>query len=154
MFARLANVSLLAALLLAGSGCCCCRGWHGKDYCDCSCGECYWSEWFNDPPACHDPCDCYGNFAGHRHRALMLAGHHEPTLASPEMEESLEQSPTPMDASPESPVRPNARQAEPHPAPQTDMSPQMGDEPTIETMPIEPSADELPSGDLPIFNNQ
>jgi hypothetical protein len=69
------------------------------------------------------------------------------------MDESLEQSPTPMDASPEPPVRPNAGQAELQPELETDMSPQMGNEP-IETMPVEPSADELPSGDLPILNNQ
>jgi hypothetical protein len=26
--------------------------------------EVYWSEWHNDPPRCHEPCDCYGNFTG------------------------------------------------------------------------------------------
>lgn len=32
---------------------------------DCAgCGECYYNEWYNDPPACADPCDCYGNWAG------------------------------------------------------------------------------------------
>ncbi len=28
-------------------------------------GELYWSEWFNDPPACCDPCDEHGNWIGH-----------------------------------------------------------------------------------------
>jgi hypothetical protein len=27
-------------------------------------GEVYWSEWHNDPPRCHAPCDCCGNFTG------------------------------------------------------------------------------------------
>ena len=30
------------------------------------CGEFYWSEWFNDPPACCDPCNKCGNFVGER----------------------------------------------------------------------------------------
>lgn len=28
-------------------------------------GEYYWSEWFSDPPACHDPCDDCGNWTGY-----------------------------------------------------------------------------------------
>ena len=28
------------------------------------CGETYWSEWRNDPPACRDSCDCHGNWTG------------------------------------------------------------------------------------------
>jgi hypothetical protein len=32
---------------------------------DCAgCGECYWNEWYNDPPVCKDACDCYGNWVG------------------------------------------------------------------------------------------
>ena len=27
-------------------------------------GECYWSEWHNDPPRCCDPCDDCGNWVG------------------------------------------------------------------------------------------
>jgi hypothetical protein len=27
-------------------------------------GEVYWSEWHNDPPRCHEPCDCCGNYTG------------------------------------------------------------------------------------------
>jgi hypothetical protein len=157
MLARLVNLSLLAALLLAGSGCRCCRGWHGNDYCDCSCGECYWSEWFNDPPDCQDPCDCYGNYAGHRHRTLMLAGHHEPvpTLASPEIEETIEGMPTPADALPQPEARPNVPYAEPQPAPaEIKPSPPSEIESTIDTMPTEPTPDDLVPGDLPIFNNE
>ncbi len=35
-------------------------------YMDCGCGEFYWSEWFNDPPACCDPCSRCGRFIGAR----------------------------------------------------------------------------------------
>jgi hypothetical protein len=28
-------------------------------------GEFYWSEWHNDPPYCHDPCNCHGDWIGH-----------------------------------------------------------------------------------------
>jgi hypothetical protein len=106
MLARPASIVLLMLLLTASSGCCrCCRGWHGRNFCDSSCGECYWSEWFNDPPACCDPCDCYGNYSGPRHRVVTQAGYHapEPTLASPEMIESSEEMPTPATPIPSQP---------------------------------------------------
>jgi hypothetical protein len=33
--------------------------------CGChGCGELYWSEWHNDPPALCEPCDCLGNYTG------------------------------------------------------------------------------------------
>lgn len=35
------------------------RHWMG-----CECGEFYWSEWFNDPPACCDTCNQCGQFVG------------------------------------------------------------------------------------------
>jgi hypothetical protein len=35
------------------------RHWMGPE-----CGEFYWSEWFNDPPACCDPCNGCGKFVG------------------------------------------------------------------------------------------
>ncbi|MEQ8848492.1 hypothetical protein [Botrimarina sp.] len=48
--------------LLSPLGLCCpggaCGGCGGCD------GELYWSEWHNDPPACHDPCDDCGNWVG------------------------------------------------------------------------------------------
>jgi hypothetical protein len=51
-----------------GFGTCCGRLLGLIDRCCCSCGGCggelYWSEWHNDPPCCHDPCDCYGNWTG------------------------------------------------------------------------------------------
>lgn len=31
------------------------------------CGERYWNEWYNDPPRCAEPCDCYGNWIGPGH---------------------------------------------------------------------------------------
>ena len=31
------------------------------------CGERYWNEWYNDPPTCAEPCDCYGNWIGPGH---------------------------------------------------------------------------------------
>lgn len=34
-------------------------------FCRCAgCGEWYWNEWYNDPPRCAEPCDCYGNWIG------------------------------------------------------------------------------------------
>jgi hypothetical protein len=50
-------------------GCCkpvgpCGRLWNslcGCSGCDC---ESYWSEWYNDPPRCCDPCDQCGNWIG------------------------------------------------------------------------------------------
>lgn len=35
----------------------------GSSGCGCS-GERYWSEWHNDPPYCHDPCDCCSHYSG------------------------------------------------------------------------------------------
>lgn len=33
--------------------------------CGCTgCGEMYWNEWHCDPPACREPCDCMGAYAG------------------------------------------------------------------------------------------
>lgn len=44
-----------------------CLRWMGA-WLDCAgCGECYWNEWYNDPPTCAEPCDCYGNWAGPGH---------------------------------------------------------------------------------------
>ncbi len=36
----------------------------GCKWCNCGCGEKYWSEWYNDPPLCHQPCDGCGNWTG------------------------------------------------------------------------------------------
>jgi hypothetical protein len=54
-----------------GSGCdggkcdgrLCRRLWSAMFHCT-GCGELYWNEWINDPPACVEPCDCYGNYIG------------------------------------------------------------------------------------------
>jgi hypothetical protein len=49
-----------------GDGCGKSRSWRwglGRRGCN-GCGELYWSEWFNDPPACCEPCDCHGNYIG------------------------------------------------------------------------------------------
>lgn len=32
--------------------------------CDGCTGPMYWSEWYNDPPQCCEPCDKYGNYTG------------------------------------------------------------------------------------------
>jgi len=37
--------------------------------CGSGCGEVYWGEWANDPPACSDPCDDYGNWTGEAYYA-------------------------------------------------------------------------------------
>ncbi len=44
--------------------------WEIVDVCHCCCpcggcnGEVYWSEWHNDPPYCHDPCNNCGQWVG------------------------------------------------------------------------------------------
>jgi hypothetical protein len=46
--------------------------------CGCSCcGELYWNEWYNDPPAVCEPCDACGNFVGPR-GGVYGAGHPAP----------------------------------------------------------------------------
>src|ERR1700737_3526797 len=72
MFKRLFSASLIAVLMASNSGCClynCAASFHnrnlGRNWCCSQCGETYWSEWFNDPPDCCDPCDCCANFTGH-----------------------------------------------------------------------------------------
>lgn len=52
-----------------GSGCCQQKGLCGSlwnSLCGCSGCDCelYWSEWYNDPPRCCDPCDQCGNWVG------------------------------------------------------------------------------------------
>jgi hypothetical protein len=42
----------------------CRRSWMNR-LCGCTgCGELYWSEWHNHPPARCEPCDCLGNYVG------------------------------------------------------------------------------------------
>jgi hypothetical protein len=48
--------------------CCCCGNLLnalccGRSGCGCN-GEMYWSEWHNDPPYCHDPCNNCGEWVG------------------------------------------------------------------------------------------
>lgn len=50
-----------------GGAACTCqrRPWLGKLFGCVGCsGELYWSEWYNDPPACCDPCDDCGHYRG------------------------------------------------------------------------------------------
>jgi hypothetical protein len=59
------------AIGLAGQMGCCCTPWGGcwpcgKNWCGPQCGEKYCCEWFDDPPACCDPCDECGCFIGPR----------------------------------------------------------------------------------------
>lgn len=60
-------------MLVLNSGCCMicnlhndlCRFYWDHHYTGCSqCGECYWHEWFSDPPDCCDPCNRCGRFVG------------------------------------------------------------------------------------------
>jgi len=37
------------------------------------CGEKYCGDWCSSPPACHDPCDCHGNYLG-GHPGPMMYG--------------------------------------------------------------------------------
>ncbi|HTU27108.1 MAG TPA: hypothetical protein VMF30_17000 [Pirellulales bacterium] len=77
MSKRLTLLSVALLWMSLGSGCCainsiCC--WHdawlehyqSTHYAGCGCGEQFWNPWWNDPPNCVDPCDCYGNFTGRR----------------------------------------------------------------------------------------
>lgn len=64
MLARLVCGAMLLAATAASTGCCCATKFCHKS-CQAGCGEVYWSEWHNDPPDCCDPCDCWGEFAGH-----------------------------------------------------------------------------------------
>jgi hypothetical protein len=34
----------------------------GCNWCPSCSKERYWSDFYNDPPDCEDPCDCYGNY--------------------------------------------------------------------------------------------
>jgi hypothetical protein len=67
---RAIGLALLSALALAQCGCCSfhkkcsCRGPFPDKWCSQGCGPLYWSEWHNDPPDCHDPCNRCGNYVG------------------------------------------------------------------------------------------
>jgi hypothetical protein len=71
---------------------CCILNW----LCACSgCGEFYWNEWYNDPPRCAEPCDCFGNWIGPGHGGYFRApyrSHHgyaaaeSPATAPPPLE--------------------------------------------------------------------
>ena len=74
MFKRLFSAAAVAMLLASYSGCCClcCQPSRsfseqevGRHWCCSQCGETYWSEWFNDPPDCCEPCNHCGHFTGH-----------------------------------------------------------------------------------------
>jgi hypothetical protein len=41
----------------------------------------YWSEWFNDPPACCDPCDDHGYWTGPAGDAVTGPGDFPPMVA-------------------------------------------------------------------------
>lgn len=66
-------------------GCQCNRGCFGKlchKLCGCAgCGEFYWWEWRNDPPACCEPCDCHGNYTGGGEVGYYRAPYPVPDLA-------------------------------------------------------------------------
>jgi hypothetical protein len=70
------------------------------------CGELYWSEWFNDPPACCDPCDCHGRYTGPgdtgHYQAPYLA-HSAPGHAAPTPLPPLEVAPAEPQAAPPAP---------------------------------------------------
>jgi hypothetical protein len=95
------------------------------------CGELYWSEWFNDPPACCEPCDCHGNYTGAGaegyYRAPYLT-HSEPSVEGPTTLPPLEvappatqpladSQPLPMAPMPQGPAPGGASGAPPEPLP-------------------------------------
>jgi hypothetical protein len=68
MLVRIAFLALIMASALAQTGCCG-TPWGGcwpcgKNWCESSCGEVFWSEWFSIPPECCDQCDDCGYFTG------------------------------------------------------------------------------------------
>jgi hypothetical protein len=167
---RLASFVLLLVVAAASTGCCYnCRGWHGRHWCGPSCGECYWSEWFNDPPDCCDPCDCYGNYAGPKYHPVMHAAYHdEPTLAAPghgvptPASQGMEEMPSPVpngaprsapDSRPRDERQPNRLPS--HAGPADDLGGTPGTETPrteiIEEMPMDelgtPGIDDLPTYD-------
>jgi hypothetical protein len=75
--------------------------------CGCSgCGELYWNEWYNDPPAVCEPCDARGNYAGPR-GGVYGAAHQAPPLhfagAAPASPKSSEAKPLRTARAPEAP---------------------------------------------------
>lgn len=99
-----------------GPGCCPQKRWtllkalFGCTGCN---GELYWNEWYNDPPACNEPCDQCGNYIGGRSGSCNSCGTSAPVggsscstcgtgqarLSVPRLE------PTPTLASEELPIR-------------------------------------------------
>jgi hypothetical protein len=75
MHKRMILLAAIALAVTANGGCCVVNSvtclhdrWLDNYRCThwmCSqCGEKYWSEWFNDPPECCDPCDDCGHYVG------------------------------------------------------------------------------------------
>ncbi|MCA9236099.1 MAG: hypothetical protein KDA44_11550 [Planctomycetales bacterium] len=74
----------------AGDGCgCSCQkkgGWFSRVCRKCGigcagCGEFYWCEWENDPPACCEPCNCHGDYIGPGDPGYYRAPYAVPDLA-------------------------------------------------------------------------
>jgi hypothetical protein len=77
MHKRFLLLAIVSLAMAANSGCCivnCVSCIHDR-WLDCyrshhwmcsQCGETYYSEWFNDPPDCCDPCDNCGHYVGRR----------------------------------------------------------------------------------------
>lgn len=89
MIKRLLALGLLAAVLGGATGCCgdplcCLEKSYWRHHWGCSqCGELYWSEWFNDPPECCDPCNNCGDYVGHQPCSRCAAGPAEPECTGP-----------------------------------------------------------------------
>ena len=73
------------------------------------CGELYWNEWFNDPPACSEPCDCYGNY---------ISPHDTGYYQAPYLHASAyaEHAPTELPPLEVAPLEPAAQPATPEPS--------------------------------------
>jgi hypothetical protein len=74
MFKRALLAGIVAVLVAGSSGCNAFCQFHDnrnpRQFCGPSCGEFYWSEWFNDPPDCRDPCNNCGRFGTCRRHPL------------------------------------------------------------------------------------
>jgi len=80
-------------------------------YCGPSCGNTYWCEGINDPPACHEPCNRGGQWTGHtgcascNHGGMHESGEVSPVLEGAPLQDDPLQEPTPAVKAPTKAMR-------------------------------------------------